>query len=341
MKQPDIIFRNALRAAAAICNLCSVAAVSFLQRVVTGSTLLRRTAAACVAVALLFVLAGCSDDAGDPEVTASVPLLEIRAGIDAPVTLASATAWSPGDAIGISSAAASGKVQHNVKYITENGDGVFVPAHPDTAISIRKGEGTVKLYAYYPFIGQNGAFPSAMDKTLYTITPDDQTPERQPSIDLLFATGTFAQSNANLQFRHKMSCVVLNFEVGNGLDRLGDMVCSFGNVRTSFFFYRSVGNIAADTTSLPGKFSVFLPSGTTTASFLFFPQNPGTVLPFNIEMNGETYTTTGLPLSNGLESGMEYVFTVRVNDRRVTIGASSSGCWDQKEDTEDITSTPV
>lgn len=340
MKQPDIIFRNALRTAAAICNLCSVAAVSFLQRVVTGNTLLRRTAAACVAVALLFVLAGCSDDAGDPEVTASVPLLEIRAGIDAPVTLASATAWSPGDAIGISSAA-SGKVQHNVKYITENGDGVFVPAHPDTAISIRKGEGTVKLYAYYPFIGQNGAFPSAIDKTLYTITPDDQTPERQPSIDLLFATATFAQSNVDLQFRHKMSRIVLNFEAGNGLDRLGDMECSFGNVRTSFFFYRAAGNIEPDITSLPGRFSVSLPSGITTASFLFFPQNPGIVLPFNIEMNGETYTTTGLPLSNGLESGMEYVFTVRVSDRRVTISASSSACWNQKEDTEDITSTPV
>lgn len=58
-------------------------------------------------------------------------------------------------------------------------------------------------------------------------------------------------------------------------------------------------------------------------------------------MNGETYTTTGLPLSNGLESGMEYVFTVRVSDRRVTISASSSACWNQKEDTEDITSTPV
>lgn len=343
MKQPDIISRNALRLAVAIHNLGSATAVSILQRAATGNTFFRRTLTMRVTVAFFYIFAGClvgcSDKDVDPEVTASVPLLTVRAGIDTPLTRASLTSWSPGDAIGISSEN-EGERRYNIKYITEKGDGVFKPAHPDTTIIIQEGGNmTTTLYAYYPFTGESGRFPSSNAEIKHTITAADQTPDGQPLIDYLYAMGTTTQSNMNLQFRHKMSRITLNFEVGDGLDRLGDMTCTLGPLRMDGSFDRITGNVAADSTIAAQEFSI-LRSGTTTASLLFYPQtSTGSTIPFRIEMNGQTYATPGLPITV-LNSGEEYVFTIKVSDRLVTVGASTSGSWNQKEDTEDIISTP-
>lgn len=346
MKQPDIISRNALRPAAAIRNLGSAAAAGILQREATGNTFLRRTLAMRVAVAILYIFAGClvgcSNEAVDPDATTSVPLLTVRAGIDAPLTRASLTTWSPGDAIGIFSENTRGEVRYNIKYITEKGDGVFIPAHPDTSIIIQQGGNvTTTLYAYYPFTGKNGELSSAKAEIKHTITPDDQAPDRQPLIDFLYARGTSAQSNVDLQFRHRMSRIVLNIEAGNGLDRLSDMTCTLRNVKIAGSFSCITGKMETDSTVPSADFSMFLPSGTTSASLLFYPQNSGHSIPFSIEMNGETYTTPGLPFTNGLESGMKYDFTITVSDRRIRVGTSSSGSWNEKEDTENVVSAPI
>lgn len=199
---------------------------------------------------------------------------------------------------------------------------------------------TTTLYAYYPFTGKSGVFPSSNAEIKHTITAADQTPDRQPLIDYLYAMGTTTQSNMNLQFRHKMSRITLNFEVGDGLDRLADMTCTLGPLRMDGSFDRITGNVAADSTIAAQEFSILLPSGTTTASLLFYPQtSTGSTIPFRIEMNGQTYATPGLPITV-LNSGEEYVFTIKVSDHRVTIGSSSNGSWSHEDDTENIISTP-
>lgn len=308
-------------------------------------------APASLLLCILATFAACiadHDDVPEPPDT-DTPLLEIRAGIDAPLTRAVGTSWVPGDAIGISSTC-SGKVKYNVKYITEKGDGVFRPAHPDTAIIYRKDEGPITLYAYYPFTGKNGEFESGADKIGFRITPDNQTPQGQPSIDYLFATAKFDHPSPQLTFQHRMSRIVLNFIAGEGVSTLGNIKCTFAGLALEGWFFRSDGMMEKDSSVVSIKnLEVSLPDGATTASFLLIPQYIGdaAVIPLTVVMNNTAYPPISLPVKdkmgnthNALEPGCQYTYNLTINNHSVVVGTVDSAGWNEVSP-EDITTTPI
>lgn len=298
---------------------------------------------------ILATFAACiadHDDAPEPSDTGT-PLLEIRAGIDAPLTRAVGTSWAPGDAIGISSTC-NGKATYNVKYITEKGDGVFRPAHPDTAIIYRKDDGQITLYAYYPFTGKNGEFESGTDKIGFRITLDNQTPQGQPSIDYLFATANFDHHSPQLTFQHRMSRIVLNFIAGEGVSTLGNIKCTFEGLALEGWFFRGNGMMENNSISRE-DLEVSLPDGATTTSFLLIPQYIGdaAVISLTVVMNNTEYPPISLPVKdklgnphNTLEPGCQYTYNLTFNNHSVVVGTTDSGAWNEVSP-GDIITTPI
>lgn len=155
--------------------------------------------AAAMVVSLAF--SACSDEESGKADRAYKPI-EIFGNINEVVnnvqeTRAVGAAWGSDDRIGVTveadednATANAVDTYINIQYRNETGGSFRVVNEGSTDNNIRlKGEGEFILNAYYPYQGANGTLPGTEGVIAKTISGADQTTDKQPQIDFLFAPG--------------------------------------------------------------------------------------------------------------------------------------------------------
>ena len=180
--------------------------------------------AAAMVVSLAF--SACSDEESGKADRAYKPI-EIYGNINEVVnnvqeTRAVGAAWGSDDRIGVTveadednATANAVDTYINIQYRNETGGSFRVVNEGSTDNNIRlKGEGEFTLNAYYPYQGANGTLPGTEGVIAKTISGADQTTDKQPQIDFLFAqaTGVRAESPVTFDFSHKMTKIILKLK---------------------------------------------------------------------------------------------------------------------------------
>lgn len=249
-------------------------------------------------------------------------------------TRAAGTAWTADDAIGITATHTDGtKLLDNAHYLTPDGNGKFEAE--DGSVLYFTDNSEVGFTAYYPWTApdelKDGIIHDVFTGAAY------QTPEKQPEIDFLFATATGSAANADvkLQFRHCMSRVVLRFLPGDGIAALDDIEYTLYGMTLDGTFNTLTGEaksegkfLAALTLTVPGSSAAELSS-----PLILFPQQGDGSHMLTLTMRGTTYAATyQLPQNpqnnvRELVAGHSYTYNVRINNTTMTISQATISDW--------------
>lgn len=262
-----------------------------------------------------------------------------------PTTRAAGTAWAANDAIGITATHTDGtKLLNNACYLTPGGDDKFEAE--DGSVFYFTDNAEVDFTAYYPWTApdklENGIIHDVFTGAAY------QTPEKQPEIDFLFATATGSAANPDvkLQFRHCMSRVVLRFLPGDGIATLDDIEYTLFGMILDGTFNTLTGEVKSEgtfsdrlTLTVPGDGAAELSS-----PLILFPMLDNDQRSLGLIMRGTKYNATfQLPQNpqnnvRGLFAGHSYTYNVRINNTTMTISQATISDWGDGG-SEDITST--
>jgi hypothetical protein len=284
-------------------------------------------------VVMAFGLSACNNDT---EIDYEQCLATFSCGInDATSTRMTDITWDKGDAIGISAASADNMTTAtNIKYSTDNGDGIFTAATASSAITFGSTK-TVEFTAYYPYTADN----NIVDGNISVSTDANY---QGSAIDYMFASGSgkSAKPNVALQFSHKMSRVILNFKTGNGVSTLENMDFTLSGLILNGKFSTSTGEATAtDTQATDFKFS---PTNTAfsndnksvSQSLIFFPQELKSIS-IELTVNSKKYTATlTLPTINnrqGLTAGHSTSYNITVNSTSLTTSEGTIIGWSETE----------
>lgn len=242
-------------------------------------------------------------------------------------TRASDVKWDKGDTIGVSM---SGRY-FNIKY-TENGDGTFA----GTTMYFKNKQEPVTVTAYYPFSGTEG---QVLDVIEASTDAERQTDAEQPKFDFLYAVKenvTGAEPNINLLFKHQMSKLTIKFINGNaGTDVSKITSCRINGLITEGTFNPVSGVCSANTdtpvstlnlTATMKDGEVLLPS------LILFPQ---TVTKVTMNISDSEDQEYGCELKfdgNRLESGNNYLFTIKVNKTGLNVEKYAIDNWVEQQD---------
>ncbi len=280
------------------------------------------------AAALLLALAACTNDnenLNDGPVAAVINA-EIS---DAVATRASGTAWAERDEIGISESRFG---YANVLYRWENGK--FTPA--GTIIFFQDDDPTT-FSAYYPYDADGGTL---------TATTDATAQQNQPAIDFLYATGATASTHnpevnftnnlstggTDCSFHHCMSQITLTFKEGSGVD--------FTNIKPTGYtlsglvlkgsFDTATGMAETDASAQTTDLTMEL-DGALTSSVILFPQST-TSIELSVNYNSQSYTAM-LDIPDGaLKAGNNYVWTITVRNKDLSVESAEITAWNKVED---------
>lgn len=246
------------------------------------------------------------------------------------LTRASETLWANGDKIGIT----MGDRYTNVPYTTA-GNGVFTG---DTMYFKNKTE-PVTLTAYYPFAGTKGTAPGLIEAS--TIA-DNQTTDKQPGFDFLYAeeNATGSEPNVNFTFSHRMSKLTLIFKNGNNGTDVGKLTSyQIDGLVLDGTFDTTTGVCAANNVA-PESLSMTttgVESGRQLPSLIVFPQaTAGKTVTLKIKDNeNQDYACTLNFGDDGIVSGNNYQFTITVNKTGLIINTSTITDWNKQESSAD------
>ena len=246
------------------------------------------------------------------------------------LTRASETLWANGDKIGIT----MGDRYTNVPYTTA-GNGVFTG---DTMYFKNKTE-PVTLTAYYPFAGTKGTAPGLIEAS--TIA-DNQTTDKQPGFDFLYAeeNATGSEPNVNFTFSHRMSKLTLIFKNGNNGTDVGKLTSyQIDGLVLDGTFDTTTGVCAANNVA-PESLSMTttgVESGRQLPSLIVFPQaTAGKTVTLKIKDNeNQDYACTLNFGDDGIVSGNNYQFTITVNKTGLIVNTSTITDWNKQESSAD------
>lgn len=255
-----------------------------------------------------------------------------------PATRAAGTAWTKNDAIGITATHTDGtKLLDNAHYLTPGGDGEFEAEDGEVFYFTDNSE--VDFTAYYPWTAPE-KLENGIIHTIVLTDAANQTPEKQPEIDFLFATATGSATNADvkLQFRHCMSRVVLRFLPGEGIAALDDIEYTLREMELGGTFNTQTGeaksagmvlSISPLTLTVPGSNAAELSS-----PLILFPQQGNELRTLSLTMRGTTYSAAFQlpqnPQNNNvreLVAGHSYTYNVKINNTTMTISPATISDW--------------
>ena len=305
--------------------------------------------AAAMLVSLAF--SACSDEESGKADRAYKPI-EIFGNIDEVLdnvqkSRAVGAAWGRDDRIGVTVEADEDNATLNavdtyinIQYRNENGNAFRVVNEGSTDNNIRlKGEGEFTLNAYYPYQGENGTLPGTEGVIAKTISGSDQTADKQPQIDFLFAKATGIRAEAPVTFSHKMTKIILKFKATNGAT-LNNMKVYLKSLQLEGTFNVTTGEAVAKGVATPNSelsMDITKPAeGEMTASIILFPQDMPAEVLLEVRMNDETYTQY-MPVQN-LESGHAYPYNVTFENPAMTITKAEIEDW-IVEDDKDVTAS--
>lgn len=244
-----------------------------------------------------------------------------------------ATAFEPGDAIGIfavlpdgnggaATIANSGNFADNVKHIYDGS--VFMAAEGSGII---KEEGKSLSYtAVYPYIDGIGA---AFD---FSINSDQSTHEGYMLSDLCtVSTSPIVEKDVNLSFYHRLSHLVLNI---GGFNIAGEMSLKLINVATAVHVDLNANTFEAVEGSI-GEIKVNH-EATNTYRAIVVPQliSEGTTI-LSITLNGREFKIK-TPSDIDLRSGREYSLSVQLINGSIVLTKGDIANWDTHTQEEEF-----
>lgn len=296
---------------------------------------------ACVA---LLAFSGCSNDDGSDFNGLDKKYIKFDAGIEsqgnAYKTRASGTTWGSGDAIGIYMTTAGASLTtgsivdnaNNIKHTTP-GDGVFSAA--TTGIKFPT-SGSVDFIAYYPY-------QTSITGYAYPINVADQSDLAK--IDLLYSNNAKNASKTSptvaLDFKHKLSQLVLNITAGDGISSLSGLSLSVSGLITDGSFNLTNAAITKGSTKTTFAAPVKVTTGAVVNAILV----PGDNLSngkLTFALSGKTYEWT--PASQVLDSGKKYTYSIQISTTGVVVVNPSATIQDWEEGNtgvSDIVLTPT
>lgn len=290
-----------------------------------------------VIFAATLALAACTND-NDPAMPDNGPVAaQVNASIEGTLTRAGGTAWAEDDCIGISTVGSGLTQYENIPYRYDGS--VF--SYTDVAIYFQDAQETVTFNAYYPFGGTAGSMPAAIDATT---SAADQTADKQPKIDFLFANGaTGSKADPTVDFigdhafRHCMSQITLTFIEGTDMSFDGNSLSSYTlkGVKLSGTFDPATGTAQPKGDAQAEGLDVELTDVTvesaqyTAPSVILFPQEMGGQIGLEVTVNGQTYKAKlTIPDSKqALEAGNNYTWPVTVSKTGMSVGQAEIVGW--------------
>lgn len=269
----------------------------------------------------LFALSSCSNDE-EPDFTGlDQKYVKFDGTIEnqgtAKATKAAGTTWGSGDAIGVymktaGSALSVGDIlnsANNIKYTTP-GSGAFTAAA--TGIEFPADGRNVDFIAYYPYKASIADFT-------YPINVSDQSD--LTLIDLLYSDNA-ANTNKNnpdvaLNFKHKLSQLILNVSAGGGVSTLTGLSLSVSGLTTDGNFKLADADIVPGTTKTTLTPTVNISSTTATVNAILIPGDDLNNGKLTFTLNGKVYEWT--PDSQVLESGKKYTYSVQISATGVVL----------------------
>lgn len=161
---------------------------------------------------MTLALTACDNNEDNPGTSSTAAKIFATIG-ESTLSRAVDDSWNPNDRIGISSTVGDTPGPYiNVKYTTENGDGIFTGK--DLFFYT-----PMTLTAYYPFTGEEDKVPGVGGIIKVNTLPENQTKENQPEIDFLWDSKTgvdkkdfsVTKPEVKFTFAHKMSKVSFTF----------------------------------------------------------------------------------------------------------------------------------
>lgn len=252
-------------------------------------------------------------------------------------TRASNSSWAAEDAIGVSASGPTGKYV-NVQYKADAAGkfSVVNPVEGEDNTFYFDDESVVNFSAYYPYTGANGTLPGTGGVISHSIKADDQTVEGQAGIDYLFGTGSgsSASPQVDLNFKHSMCRIILNFKAGEGVSALSDITYTLGGVKMDGTFNVSTG-VAEVTQGVNAKDLTIEVSQADEmkSALILFPGQMGASQKYSLQvvMNGMTYECADIqvvPNGEDTKPGYSYSQNVTLDKTRMTVEASTITPWE-------------
>lgn len=267
----------------------------------------------------ILTLGGCSNDikesdvifAGEAGAKVSFSAVINNQETNELVTRATETNWEIGDTVGIT----CGTEQVNIKYEYTGGDNSIFTAKGGYGEAIWVlGTQEYDVTAYYPFVGNTGEVPTAIEVS--TGSENQATARKREQIDFLYASGraTAATPNVKLAFNHVMSRIKLTFTAGSNVT-LSDITCYLINLKTSGTFNPNTGvtSVNASATAQDIIWEKIGNEDNYTVQAILLPQTVGNEVYIQAGMNGYYYEVH-FPNLAELKPGVSYNYTIQANE---------------------------
>ena len=306
-------------------------------------------------IAAAAMLAACSSDGTSPEYNTpasasfSGGITNTRTSISSNVAT-----WKANDAIGITAAANGGGATNytNEKYIAVSpGSSTTFNYNSDNAGKqiFYQDANTVNFTAYYPFKGTaDGA--SGTDNTgnsgttgpyiSYTIQSTDETTDKQPTIDYLYAStpNVASRTGVNFTFNHMMSELTLQFS--SSLLSVANQSFTVSGVNFLTGMFNTATGVAAINGSTASSLTLTT-DGTGASTIIVYPNSAlKTGMIVEVKISGVTYKAnldfTAInpavgegSATDGMLPGKNYTFNITVNATGLTVNGQSISGWTQ------------
>lgn len=242
-------------------------------------------------------------------------------------TRASGTQWGIGDAIGVYMKASGGdfaaSTASNVKYTT-GGDGRFTAA--TAGVEFPADGSKVEFIAYYPYM-------ATLTGSTYAVDIKDQ------KTDLLYSDNAKAVDKTNaavaLNFKHKLSKLVLHVEAGSGINGLTGLTVSATHFLSSGTMDLATGQVTPGTTREAITPVLTVESNKAVVSALVMPgDNLGNVT-LKFTLGGKVFDVPiGLQV---VESGKMYSYTAQLTTNGAVMMSPSATIEDWTEGVNNTT----
>lgn len=241
--------------------------------------------------------------------------------------------WLKGDCIGVTTTSRGLTQYTNIPYAYDGSK--FQPV--STVIYFQSPD-AVTFRAYYPHSGTAGTDPAVV---AVTTGADNQTADRQPSIDCLFASGATADKynptvnfTGQYAFRHCMSQLTLTLAEGDDISFATLEGYTLDNLKLVGTFDTATGTAApaddAEATPLAIDLSAAaVANGQCVSSLILLPQPAAAGLPITIGVDGQQYKATLRIDGDELLPGSNYTFTVKVKKNAIDVQQSDIRPWNE------------
>lgn len=305
-----------------------------------------------IAAAALF-FAACSNDE-NMEITNDPVEARITAGLSAPTTRAIGTNWNA-DEIGVwvkdAPASDMETMYKNVLYTTDSQEATATfTATTGEGIFFQDADELVTFAAYAPYqpSADNATLPGEEGKVDVN-TQDNNTKDKQESIDFLFAEGaqasrqsptvTFADNTesggADHSFHHKMAQLNVEFQVSTDDGFIGEEIFD-GTFNLGGLVHEGTFDVTDGTTATTGtavdNWNItdcnYTDAATKrTYSFILLPQNLSSK-PLNVAVgiDRQTYRNS-TTINPNLQAGYTYTYTITVKKTGLVVSGCTITPW--------------